>query len=534
MTRAAVLAAVALSAAIIAFGQQTAVALGDKVEAGSCAIANSGNASGNTITCNFGLTPEQLKQVTEAAVKGATDALQDHLDKISETLGVTKSAAKTLLKIVGEDANIPDDKLAEALSKVAGDYKRLQAQVAALNQDNPTARKLVEEAKPEIDAGHFARAHELLREATQAEVAAGEEAYKVQEQARAAGDAHMLAAASSTAAEGDVALTERRYAEAAELFGQAAGYVPNGHASERGGYLLRQAGALSRQGDERGDNAALRGAIEVYGRAILDYPRERVPLDWAMTQNNLGNALRALGERESGTARLEEAVAAYRAAQEEQTRERVPLDWAGTQMNLGNALFTLGERESGTARLEEAVAAYRAALQEQTRERVPLDWAATQMNLGNVLARLGERESGTARLEEAVAAYRAALEVNTRERVPLEWASTQMGLGNALFTLGERESGTARLEEAVAAYRAALEVNTRERVPLEWASTQMGLGNALETIAERQKNAKLMAEAVKGMRGAVEAFQQAGEGYWLPIAQKRVTEMQAELAELKR
>ena len=54
-----------------------AVALGDKVEAGSCAIANSGSASGNTVTCNFGLTPEQLKQVTEAAVKGATEPLID-------------------------------------------------------------------------------------------------------------------------------------------------------------------------------------------------------------------------------------------------------------------------------------------------------------------------------------------------------------------------------------------------------------------------------------------------------------------------
>ena len=78
------------------------------------------------------------------------------------------------------------------------------------------------------------------------------------------------------------------------------------------------------------------------------------------------------------TARLEEAVAAYRAALEERTRERVPLDWATTQNNLGAALATLGERESGTARLEEAVAAYRAALQERTRERAPLDWATTQ------------------------------------------------------------------------------------------------------------------------------------------------------------
>ena len=79
-------------------------------------------------------------------------------------------------------------------------------------------------------------------------------------------------------------------------------------------------------------------------------------------------------------------MAAYRAALEEWTRERVPLDWAMTQMNLGNALTRLGERESGTARLEEAVAAYRAALEEQTRERVPLQWAATQMNLGIALS----------------------------------------------------------------------------------------------------------------------------------------------------
>jgi hypothetical protein len=66
--------------------------------------------------------------------------------------------------------------------------------------------------------------------------------------------------------------------------------------------------------------------------------RCRVPLDWAMTQNNLGNALVALGERESGTARFEGAVSAYREALKEYTRVRVPLDWAMTQNNLGNAL----------------------------------------------------------------------------------------------------------------------------------------------------------------------------------------------------
>jgi tetratricopeptide (TPR) repeat protein len=338
MTRAGPFAASAFLVAMIALGQP-GVALGDNAEAGSCAIANSGSVSNSSVICNFGLTPEQLKQVTEAAVKGATEPLTHQIFEISKTLGVTEDAAKTLLKIVGEDTNVPDEKLAEALSKVAGDYKRVQAQVAALNPDNPIAKALVDEAKPEIDAGHFEHARELLRQATQAQIAAAQEAHKLKEQAQAAEDAQMLGAASSTAAEGDVALTERRYIEAADLFGQAASFVPKSDSSDRGKYLSRQASALYQQGDERGDNEALKSAIEAYGRALAAYPRPQAPLDWAATQMNLGNGLATLGERESGTASLEQAVAAFRAALEERTRERVPLDWA----------MTSARRSSGTA-----------------------------------------------------------------------------------------------------------------------------------------------------------------------------------------
>ncbi|MFZ0887452.1 MAG: tetratricopeptide repeat protein, partial [Candidatus Binataceae bacterium] len=194
--------------------------------------------------------------------------------------------------------------------------------------------------------------------------------------------------------------------------------------------------------EQAGKNEPLEEAVAAFRETLKERTRERVPLDWAMTQNNLGAALETLGERESGTARLEGAVAAYREALKEWPRERVPLDWAATQNNLGNALWALGARASGTVQLEEAVAAYREALKEYTRERVPLDWATTQNNLGNALETLGERESGTARLEEAAVAYREALKEYTRERVPLDWAMTQNNLGNALETLGERESGT--------------------------------------------------------------------------------------------
>jgi tetratricopeptide (TPR) repeat protein len=87
-----------------------------------------------------------------------------------------------------------------------------------------------------------------------------------------------------------------------------------------------------------------------------------VPLHWATTQNNLGNALTRLGERENGTERLEEAVAAYRAALEERTRDRVPLDWATSMGNQGVALMVLAERHGGSSKARAAVEQIEVAL----------------------------------------------------------------------------------------------------------------------------------------------------------------------------
>jgi hypothetical protein len=493
-------------------------------ELGPCAVT--AGSSDNTITCNVGLTPEQLKELIEVAGEAAGQGrLTDQIRDLSEKVGVTEDAAKTLLKVVGEDPNIPDDKLAETLSKVAHDYRRLQAQVAALSPDNPTAVALVEHARSEIEAGHFQRAHELLRQATQAQIAAAREAMNLG--AKAAEDAQMLGAAGSTAAEGDVAMTERRYVEAALLFEQAAGYVPSGHAGEEGGYLLSQAGALYRQGADRGDNDALKKSIGVIERAFKDYPRSQAPLQWAGAQMSLGNSLATLGERESGTEHLNQAIEVYRRALAERTRDRVPLDWAATQTSLGNVLLSIGERDSGTSRLEEAVAAYRAALEERTRERVPLDWAQTQTNLASALAALGERQGGTAGLEEAIAAYRAALEEGTRERVPLDWAQTQASLASALAALGERQGGTARLEEAVAAYRAALEERTRDLVPLDWARSFGNQGVAMMLIADRTNDGALAETAAAQIQTAYQTLRDRGDEYQSTQFQSQLTKAQA-------
>src|SRR5206468_1300600 len=124
-------------------------------------------------------------------------------------------------------------------------------------------------------------------------------------------------AAATRAERGELSLTRMDYLQAAQHFRAAAEIVPQDELELRLAYLDRHAQALRQYGDEKGDNAVLAQAIDVYREALSEAPRERLPATWARIQNNLGNALRTLGDRESGTARLEEAVAAYREALEE-------------------------------------------------------------------------------------------------------------------------------------------------------------------------------------------------------------------------
>lgn len=286
------------------------------------------------------------------------------------------------------------------------------------------------------------------------------------------------------AAKGQAAQSARHYQVAADDF-QTASNVVHFNPEAARDFTAASAYALFLQGYEFGDNAALTTAIARYRAALALVPRETDPARWSVIETGLA--------------------------------------WA---------LFRLGERESSPDHLEEAVAAYRAIASERTRQSAPQDWAAAQTGVGNALSDLGERESGTARQEEAVNAYRAALLEYTRERVPLDWAATQNDLGNALQALGERETGTARLEEAVAAYHAALLERPRERVPLDWAYTQTNLGNTLTILAQRRHDRAQMTEAIAAMRKAVEVYREGNDSYRLPIAERRIAKMEAELQKM--
>jgi hypothetical protein len=348
-----------------------------------------------------------LNQPTVAELTGALSKLQAQYDANIAQLGGFLST------VLGHD--VPPEQYTATLLKVAADWKTAGDRIDALSADRiqtPRFAELKSRAKAAHDAGRLDDAQAALAEIGRLEADSLARMDAEQRDLATAITARRRGLADTRVASATTARARLDYREEAAQYAAAAEAIEPVDPHAAWAFWLQSASALYDRGREYGDNDAARAAIDRYETRVLPRAaRPSNPLDWAMTQNNLGNALQRLGERESGTVRLEQAVTAYRAALEERTRDRVPLDWAATQNNLGRALLRLGERESGTARLEQAVAAYRAALEERTRDHVPLDWAFSRHNLANALALLAQRRHDRAQMVEAIAAMRDAAEV---------------------------------------------------------------------------------------------------------------------------
>jgi tetratricopeptide (TPR) repeat protein len=247
-------------------------------------------------------------------------------------------------------------------------------------------------------------------------------------------------------------------------------------------------------------------AIAAYEAALAVYTREHSPMDYGMTQNNLGNAYRTLAEVEDKAANCRKAIAAYEAALTVYTRERFTMDYGMTQNNLGTAYGTLAEVEDKAANCRKAIAACEAALTVYTLERFPMDYGMTQNNLGTAYRTLAEMEDQSANCRKAIAACEAALTVYTRERFPMDYGMTQNNLGTAYRTLAEVEDKAANCRKAIAAYEAALTVYTRERFPMQYGMTQNNLGTAYRTLAEVEDKAANCRKAIAAFEESLEIY----------------------------
>jgi tetratricopeptide (TPR) repeat protein len=253
-------------------------------------------------------------------------------------LGANEAQLAAFFQIIGE-AHVPPEQQPTRLIEIAAQWRELRPQVAIEQGDAPEVAQLKDGARAALDAGLPQEADDVL-----AQVEAAQDTVLNWQQREA--ERQQMERAATAAQRGGVALTCLRYLEAAQHFAAATERVAPGRDDQELACLDQKALALHRLGMEFGDKTALVDAT-ARCRALLDRrDRERVPLDWAMTQNNLGTALQMLGERESGTARLEEAVAAYRAALEVFRGAGADFHIAVTEGNLARAEAVLAKRRA--------------------------------------------------------------------------------------------------------------------------------------------------------------------------------------------
>jgi len=242
--------------------------------------------------------------------------------------------------------------------------------------------------------------------------------------------------------------------------------------------------------------------------------REQAPLDWALTQNNLGNIFAALGQTQNDDGLYEnsykKAIQSFQRALEELNQENAPLDWAATQYNLGTVTHALGRQLSDTKLIKKAVDAYTDALLEWTREKTPLQWASTMHQLGATFHTHGLLLKGNRTLQKSVVAYKNALVEFDADNTALELVATHNNRGVVLQHLGESEENSGRLEEAIRAYEKALLVSQEQQLPIHLAvMTKVNIATARAVLAELKKDLAIAQEAADDFELIIELFHNA-------------------------
>jgi hypothetical protein len=242
-------------------GQQTVtasggVAVGGNIENSPISIIN--NQDPAVLTAITKTFTDQIAATADAKAKAEAKAA-----KLAQKLGFTTSAVAEFFKTLGEQ-NVPQEKIPVRLTEIATHFAQTRHELAALEPDDPHAAELARGAKSALDAGRLSEADNLLARAKEAELAAFSLAHELGRKVQAAQDRHALNAAKLLAGRGNTALTQLRYTDAAQQFKEAAALVPPGYPHESADYLHRRAYPLYRDGDEHGNNAALKQSIETW------------------------------------------------------------------------------------------------------------------------------------------------------------------------------------------------------------------------------------------------------------------------------
>jgi len=257
----------------------------EKVPSAPGVIADHGSvAAGRDITGPVTINPDANEVVQQVAA--AQNKRYDRiLAEIARDKGVEVAPLRAVLVKLGEKG-VPEEDIPKRLDSAAEELIKLRAENEQFRRGPPALAAIAEEVQALLDKGEFNDARRALARGREAARALRIDASRYE--------------AAFLAQEARVDDLQLAYRAAAAKYAEAAGLVAPFDTEQQLRFLVDQAVALFKQGDEFGDNAALTDAIDVRHQCLALTPRSERPLDWAGTgvsRHRARNARRA-GERD--------------------------------------------------------------------------------------------------------------------------------------------------------------------------------------------------------------------------------------------
>jgi len=156
--------------------------------------------------------------------------------EIITELGITQSALKSFFKIL-EKEQVPPEDLDSTLREIAKRYKDLLAKVDTLKSNDESVKLLITQAKQALEAGEFDKAESLFNQAKKTDIEAAKQLQAQVQQVQETANKRLLSAAESTAANGELKITQLAYKEAGEYYQEAAELLPAGNDEKLAEYL---------------------------------------------------------------------------------------------------------------------------------------------------------------------------------------------------------------------------------------------------------------------------------------------------------
>lgn len=261
---------------------------------------------------------------------------------------------------------------------------------------------------------------------------------------------------------------------------------------------------------QRFSSNILGAAREALETALTEDYRSQTPLDWAETQNSLGNIIAAQGQQLRDPEFFEAAIQCFNKALEELSQDGTPLDWAATECNLGTARQAQGRLDGDAGLLKTSVDAYTKALLEWSRKETPEEWGSAMLQLGTTLHTYGKLLKGNRTFQKSVVAYKNALTVLDADNHAFELAAAHNNCGAVLHNLAESEGNPSRIEEAIKSFETAVTVCMEQQLPIHLAVIcKVNKATARCVLAEMTKNASLADEVVDEFDLIIECFRRA-------------------------